>query len=115
MKTVILILICALVGCGRKGDPGDTGQNGQAGAIGAAGPRGADGTSVTPRQFCTAQSGSYPGSFPEYGLCINDELYAVFWSGGNSWLAKLYPGTYVSTATGLACTFTVAAHCMVHQ
>lgn len=74
---------------------------------GTTGEQGNPGTEVTTEQFCSQYTGSYPGTFPEYGLLINGALYAVYWDGINSWLSKIYPGTYRSTSTTAPCNFTV--------
>lgn len=108
--TVALILSISilLAGCGPgpQGPAGRDGVDGVNGQDGSNGTNGQDGNSVVPVKFCNAET-TYPSSFPEYGLCINNALYAVYWDKTNSWLAKIANGTYQSTATGLQCTFDV--------
>jgi hypothetical protein len=114
-RLFIVVLVMMLVGCG-KGDTGAQGRQGIAGnigATGAAGPAGSDGNSITPVQFCAGQPQVYPSSFPEYGLCINGDIYGVYWDNTNSFLAKLSPGAYTSTSTGLQCTFNILPGCVV--
>lgn len=72
-----------------------------------------NGSQITAVQFCAGQVEQYPTSFPEYGLCLNNTLYAVYWDGHNSWLAQVAPGNYLSTATGLQCNFTITTGCTV--
>jgi hypothetical protein len=83
---------------------GNNGENGQAGT---------PGTVVTPIQFCTGYTTTYPSSFPEFGVCINNLIYAVYWDGSNAWLAQIVPGYYASTSTNAACDFTVAENCTI--
>ena len=95
------------------------GTNGQEGMRGAMGPTGAQGDTgmqgVTgevgkPIKFCPEQTG---GSFPEYGFCIQNELYAVYFDKQNAWLAKVVPGKYISTSTNNQCIFTVEDNCVI--
>ena len=84
------------------------------GSIGPQGNPGMDATPTTVIQFCSKQDDTiYPSNFPEQGLCINHNLYGVYWDGKNAWLAEIVPGSYLSTATGLGCTFTVSKDCVV--
>lgn len=69
--------------------------------------------SITTIQFCAGQQTTYPTTYPEYGLCINHEIYAVYWNN-TAFLAKIVPGVYTTTSTGLNCTFTVSDNCEVH-
>lgn len=94
---------------GVQGIPGIAGSNGAAGQDGAAGANGANGTSVIPVQFCADDK----SKFPEFGLMIGDELFAVYWgttpaspSKAQAFLAKLTPGKYQSTG-GNNCIFLV--------
>lgn len=89
---------------------GVAGTNGHDGAAGAAGR---DATPVTAVQFCSNYTTTYPVSFPEFGLCVNNNIYGVYWDGENSWLSQIPAGLYMSTATGAPCTFTVAANCHI--
>lgn len=81
------------------------------GLVGATGAAGLNGTIITPVKFCS-QSPSYPTTFPEYGLCINNNLYAVY-SANDGFLTLIPPGVYSSNAIGSACSFTVLANCKI--
>jgi len=122
--SILLVLgFAELFGCvGPKGDTGSPGPQGSPGLNGLPGPTGpvgpqgvpgVPGTVTTTVQFCPNASGAYPSSFPEYGLCINNSLYAVYWDGKNAWLAEVYPGYYASTSTSAPCDFTVLTNCEV--
>lgn len=137
----MLLLLVALLGCagpdggsGAVGPKGDTGSIGVAGPVGPAGPQGeigpqgpvgpigltgatgpAGNAAIAAVQFCPSQGSTTAGHFPEYGLCIAGTLYGVFWDGTNAFMAKVIPGQYQSTSTGLACTFTVSNNCVVTQ
>lgn len=91
---------------GQKGDSGDQGPQGPAGAPGL------DATPVMPVALCTGQT-VYPAAFAEYGLCVNNDLYGVYWDGTNAWLTKIVPGNYVSTSTSVPCSLTVGPNCSV--
>lgn len=95
------------------------GATGAIGPQGSQGPQGLPGQSVTTVEFCPSQGATvYPSHFPEYGLCIEGAIYGVYWDDhgrGSAWLAQIAPGTYVSTATGLACTFKVTTNCGITQ
>ena len=95
------------------GSKGDTGNTGEVGPQGIQGVQGTPGTSVSVVLFCSNKTTSYPSSFPEYGLCINNRLYGVFWDNKNSWLAEIPPGTYRSTSTSAACDFQVKPNCII--
>lgn len=97
---------------GAQGPIGPQGVQGIPGVPGSIGPKGADGTIVTTINFCPGYTGSY-GVFPEYGICLNGVIYAVYWDGTNSWLAAIYPGSYKSTSTSAPCNFTVLANCVI--
>jgi len=97
---------------GPAGEKGDAGADGQDGQDGQQGPAGADGTVITVVQFCPNHTPNYPSTFPEFGLCIEGQLYAVYSTNGG-FLALIPPGTYSSNAVGSACTFTVSAGCVV--
>ncbi len=58
---------------------------------------------TTTVKFCANQTVSYPNSFPEFGLCLNNIIYAVFFDGQNAWLAQIPAGNYRTTSTGLIC------------
>lgn len=93
---------------GRDGVPGSKGDTG------AQGIQGVPGTGVTTIKFCDDYVPTYPSSFPEYGLCIDNKLYGVYWSVSlGAFLAYLPPGTYRSTNASQACLFTIYPNCIV--
>lgn len=102
---------------GPKGDTGDQGPigvmgpQGPIGNTGVQGPSGLDGTKITIVQFCNG-SPSYPSTFPEVGLCISNNLYAVY-SANNGFLVLVTPGSYRSNAIGSSCDFVVLPNCQV--
>lgn len=96
----LLVLCLLLVNCGQ-------GPAGNSGASGPQGPAGAD-NSVTVVQFCPGSVPSYPNVFPEVGIVINNQIYAVYSTLGG-FLTLLMPGYYASNAVGSACNFTVNA------
>lgn len=99
---------------GQKGDAGLGGINGLQGQIGPqgiAGVPGSPGTVVTFVKFCL-QTLSYPSTFPEYGLCLNGELFAVYSQNGGFGV-KVPPGSYYSNGINSSCNFTVGANCAV--
>lgn len=104
MKLVILAL-CLLSGCGQ-------------GPIGGPGPQGDPGlpaqnpSPITPIQLCGACTPVYPNVFPEYGVCIDNQLYGVY-SANGGFLALLPPGAYTSDGVGCQCTLTISANCQV--
>lgn len=97
---------------GEQGIPGVQGIPGMTGATGAAGADGQDGapgTSILPVKFCATDN----STFPEYGLMIGEDLFAVYWgttpaspSKPQAFLTKLVPGRYQSTG-GNNCLFTI--------
>jgi hypothetical protein len=94
---------------GLNGEQGIQGVQGIPGIQGAQGAPGADGTVVTPVKFCANDNSTYP----EYGLLIDDELYAVYWgrtpgspNAPQAFLTKLVAGNYQSTG-GNNCLFQV--------
>lgn len=97
---------------GINGTDGQNGNDGADGANGSDGQDGADGTRITIVQFCET-SPSTPHNFPEIGFCIENKLYAVMWDGQKAWQSEIIPGSYMSTATGLTCTFQVVQGCEV--
>lgn len=120
---IIFAILVALVlsgGCkgapgmqGPAGEQGEEGSVGSVGAVGPAGPAGSNGTIITVVQFCQGTSGSeYPTTFPEVGLCINGNIYAVY-SANDGFLTEIVPGVYDSNAVGSACTFTVEEGCLI--
>lgn len=84
-----------------KGPKGDTGLTGPQGPIGQTGGIG----NITPVQLCPGDTGTYK----EYGLIVGTALYAVYHdnAAGNTFLALLKPGTYVTT-NGSGCVFSYA-------
>jgi hypothetical protein len=96
---------------GAQGRAGDKGDKGDTGAKGDQGVKGADGTNITVVKFCK-DTPSYPTTFPEVGLCINNQLFAVY-SANDGFLTLIPPGNYLSNAIGSNCNFTVKANCIV--
>lgn len=89
--------------------------NGTTGPQGQQGPQGVDLDSITMVQFCQGYTTTYPNSFPEFGMCVNNTLYAVYWDQHNSWLAQIAPGYYASTSTSAPCNFTVVSNCGIQH
>lgn len=97
---------------GVQGIPGLNGSNGvdgQDGINGQDGMDGRDGTQVLPVKFCVDDK----STFPEYGLMIGEELFAVYWgttpaspNTAQAFLTKLVPGQYRSTG-GNNCLFKI--------
>jgi len=128
MKVKIYLILCSLLGImllfqgcgvtgptggiGATGATGPQGPSGQDGTIGPQGPRGADGTAITVVQFCAGATTTYPSDFPEQGLCINGNLYAVY-NFNVDYLALIAPGNYYSNAQGTSCNFKVSTNCVV--
>ncbi len=115
-----IIIAMLLTSCGPAGNQGNIGNPGPQGPIGATGatgdtgaqgPAGADGTVIIPVQFCPGTP-SYPSTFPEYGLCINNQLYAVYSTHGG-FLTVTPPGVYTSNAVGSKCDFKILDNCVV--
>lgn len=141
MKLKLLVgTLLLLAACGstpEKGDPGVNGSNGKDGSNGLNGQDGhscsvsksgavttitcPDGTTSTitdgsdPSATRTIElcHASHPGTYPEYGLCIDNQLYAVYWDGHNAWMALIVPGTYHSTSSTDSCSFIVGNNCQV--
>lgn len=99
---------------GPKGDTGNQGASGEAGIAGTNGANGLDGAPGTAVNFIQLCPGTpvYPSTFIEYGVCVNNQLYAVYSSNGG-FLALLPPGAYSSNAIGSTCNFNVGANCAV--
>lgn len=113
---LILLIVCTACGKPKQGDVGPAGKTGTAGSVGATGPQGVPGVDITPVQIinvCPAFTPSYPNTFPEYVICLQDELYGVY-SANGGFMALLPPGNYSSNGIGASCTFTVEAHCVIH-
>lgn len=102
-----LIILCLLLtACGKDGRQGTNGSNGV---------NGQNATPINMIKFCPNINEVYPNTFPEYGMCIDNNLYAVYWNGNTAFLAKLVAGTYTTTAIGGNCTFTVTNNsCVIH-
>lgn len=126
---------------GNPGVMGPTGPQGVAGATGPTGANGADGqpctvastptgseitcpdgssvsvlngidpTPIAVVQFCPGAT-SYPNTFLEYGLCLQDSIYGVY-SANGGFLALIPAGQYTSNAINSRCNFTVLAHCQI--
>lgn len=130
MKYLILALL--LTGCGigglptvveipgPKGDSGAQGANGTNGADGAKGDKGdkgdtgEDGASPAMIKFCPQYVTTYPSVFPEYGICLTNKLFGVYYDGNHAFLAEIVPGRYVSTSPN-TCSFTVKANCVIEN
>ena len=98
---------------GPRGSPGPAGSPGPKGETGSEGPAGQDGTMITVVKFCS-ETPSYPTTFPEVGLCINNSIFAVYSTNGG-FLALIPPGRYTSNGVGSACNFTVYSNCVVTE
>lgn len=97
---------------GTNGLNGQDGAQGQTGATGATGHDGVPGTIITTVQFCKGFTQSYPNTFAESGVCINNVMYGVY-SANGGFLAELPPGTYSSNGINSSCNFTLTANCGV--
>jgi hypothetical protein len=83
------------------------------GSNGADGTDGSPGTVVTPMQFCPSSFvQSYPSTFAESGICIDNVMYGVY-SANGGFLAALPPGQYSSDGINASCTFTIGANCQI--
>jgi hypothetical protein len=75
------------------------------------GLNGTNASTIVPEQLCSAATA---GRYPEQGLKIGNQLFAVYWGALNgssvsqAFLAALAPGAYTST-NGTGCQFTVNA------
>lgn len=126
MRLISLLLIATIASscAGRDGQQGIQGETGNPGATGPVGPKGdqgdtgpdgrpgADGTLVTLIKFCPTAVASYPLVFPEYGICVNNQIYAVY-SANGGFLTVIPPGAYNSNAIGSACNFIVKPNCVI--
>lgn len=133
MKYYTLFLVLGMVACGRTelvqkpvpcttvqvasgvqiNCPDGTNSFVSNGVDGSPGIPGLNGDNVSMVQFCTGFATSYPSTFPEFGMCIQDKLYGTYWDGINSWTSEIVPGTYMSTSTSAPCNFVVADNCGV--
>lgn len=64
-------------------------------------------------QFCPGTA-VYPSSFPEVGICLNNQIYAVY-SVNSGFLTLIPPGNYSSNAVGSSCNFTVLPNCQIQN
>lgn len=99
---------------GASGISGSNGSDGQNGLDGSNGINGTNGTVITSIQLCNGITPSYPSTFPEVALCIDNQLYAVY-SANDGFLVLLTPGVYSSNGINASCTFTVGQNCGVSQ
>lgn len=76
--------------------------NGADGTNGAPGP-----SSFTLIKLCR-ETPSYPSTFPEYAIRIDNEVYGVY-SANGGFLALLPPGQYSSAGINSSCTLTINA------
>ena len=94
---------------------GVNGTNGTNGTNGAAGTNGTNGTQITIVQLCpNLPATSYPSNFPEQAFCISSNLYGVYWTGSEAFLAELPPGDYSSTSPQ-GCNLQILANCVTEQ
>ena len=109
------ICIVLLTACGKPPVDGTNGSNGSNGAQGIQGTPGQNAIPDTAVKFCPSIPDVYPNSFPEYGVCISNNIYAVYWSGSTAFLTKLTPGVYSTTSNEVNCNFTVVSNsCIIH-
>jgi hypothetical protein len=119
MRYIVLIFTLCLIACGDGGVSTDVSQVESCKVSGntITCPDGSTVTLPTSNfsmvQFCSQYSTTYPNSFPEFGVCLNNVLYVVYWSGTDAWLAEIVPGNYVSTSQTSPCSFTVISGCEV--
>lgn len=106
MKRLLLIFVFINSACG-QGDLVTTSN------YPIPGPQGPPGTQVTMVQFCTNYNTNYPSTFPEYGFCVNGNLYATYWDGTDAWTSEVVPGNYESTSTSAPCNFSVSQNCAI--
>lgn len=111
MKYLIVLMLMLSACKGSSGNDGAQGSPGNPGSAGPQGATGANGATINVVTFCPGTT-SFPTTFLEVGLCINNQIYGVY-SANNGFLALLPPGTYNSNAVGSNCDFTIAANCVV--
>lgn len=99
---------------GSVGPTGPQGPVGIPGLIGPAGPQGAPGQNATPVTVVQLCPGTpvYPSVFIEIGLCIANNLYAVY-SVPSAFMVYVPPGAYTSTGIGSKCNLTVGSNCTI--
>ncbi len=103
----LLLLVLLVSACGKDGTNGVDGNS----VVGPQGNDGANGTVISPIQFCPGNP-VYPNVFPEVGFCIDNNIYAVYSEKGG-FLTLLNPGDYLSNAVGSRCNFTVQLGCVI--
>ena len=99
---------------GPSGIQGQVGPQGIQGLIGPAGIQGipgSAGTVVTFVQFCPGAT-VYPSTFPEFGLCVAGQIYAVY-SANGGFGVQLPLGAYSSDGINSSCSFNVLANCVI--
>lgn len=98
---------------GPQGPQGVQGPAGPAGIAGAQGPQGQPGVNgstsgMSAVKLCAADNAAHP----EYGFVVGDSIYAVYYGVVNgtlsAFLARLNPGSYVTTNDNTPCSFTVS-------
>ena len=87
---------------GLQGIQGVQGLPGIQGPVGPQGPAGVNGTTVVPVKLCSSSTATYP----EYGLKIGNDLFAVFWNG-QAFMTKLVTGNYTTTTGSQDCNFSI--------
>lgn len=103
LKLLRVIFVIFIVGCGTTGPQG---------VQGISGPTGASDFYIV--QFCPGITPLYPSTFPEQGICIDGQLYAILdQSNGYDYLTIIPSGQYTSEATNASCSFTVSDNCVV--
>lgn len=96
-KLTLLMALIALTSCGNRGKMGKTGMPGQDGQ---------DAEIITVK-FCPNLIDSYGTQYSEYGVCINNKVYAVYSTNNQSFLTELSAGRYTTTTPFGNCQFTV--------
>lgn len=71
------------------------------------------GSTISAVKFCPGYTVSYPTTWPEYGFCINGDLYATITDKGTTFTTKVAPGGYSSTSTSAPCNFTYIGACQI--
>lgn len=90
---------------GLNGEQGSRGIQGLPGIQGPMGPQGApglNGSTVVPVKFCSSST----AAFPEYGLKIGNDVFAVYWNG-QAFMTKLLSGNYNTTTGNQDCNFSI--------
>jgi hypothetical protein len=97
---------------GTNGLQGPTGSQGPIGIPGPTGPSGTPGTVITIEQLCGSCVPSFPNTFPESVLCIDNQLYGVYSLNGG-FFSLLPPGSYSSDGINCSCTLTIGYNCQI--